>query len=52
MVKKLKLHERRAVISSRRSLAAWRPLRFLGRSMGLLGDGLRADQAPDVFQRV
>ena len=31
VAKKLKLQERRAVIPSRRSLAAWRPLGFLGR---------------------
>jgi hypothetical protein len=32
VAKKLKLQERRAVIPSRRSLAACRPLGFLGRS--------------------
>jgi len=38
MVKKLKLQERRAVIPSRRSLTACRPLRFLGRSMAPIAD--------------
>jgi hypothetical protein len=38
MVKKLKLQERRAVIPSRRSRTAYRPLRFLGRSMAPIAD--------------
>src|ERR1039458_8421692 len=38
VAKKLKLQERRAVIPSRRSLAACRPLGFLGRSMEPFAD--------------